>query len=264
MSDELVTYELDGDIAILGLNRPDKRNAFNPDVAVALAHAVIRANEEAKIGIIFGHGDHFCAGLDLAHFRDRMSKGDAKQRRRSQILGPGGARGFDLIARGDIPWVSALHGAVIGGGFEMAASTHIRVADTTAFFALPEGQRGIYVGAGASVRVSRLISVARMTDLMLTGRVMKAEEAERCNAVQYVVEKGKHLEKAKELAKIIASNRQESNFAVINSLPRIADLSYHDGLFVEGLVASGIYNEESTKGINEFLAGKARKLKPTE
>jgi len=264
MSEELVTYELEGDIALVCLNRPEKRNAFNPDVATALAHAVIRANEEAKIGIIYGKGDHFCAGLDLEHFRNRMSKGDAKARRRSQILGPGGARGFDLIARGDIPWVSALHGAVIGGGFEMAASTHIRVADTTAFFALPEGQRGIYTGAGASVRVSRLISVARMTDLMLTGRVMKADEAERCNAVQYVVEKGKHLEKAKELALVIASNRQESNFAVINALPRIADLSYNDGLYVEGMVATGIYSEESTKRLTDFLDGKARRLKPSE
>ena len=118
MSEELVTYELEGDIALVCLNRPEKRNAFNPDVATALAHAVIRANEEAKIGIIYGKGDHFCAGLDLEHFRNRMSKGTPKERRRSQILGPGGARGFDLIARGDIPFTTGIH-LDVGGGLQL-------------------------------------------------------------------------------------------------------------------------------------------------
>jgi enoyl-CoA hydratase/carnithine racemase len=68
---------------------------------------------------------------------------------------------------------------VVGGGLELAAATHLRVADATAFFALPEGQRGIFVGGGGSVRAARLMGVARMTDMMLTGRVASAEEAER-------------------------------------------------------------------------------------
>ncbi len=262
MADEVVSYELDGDIALIGLNRPEKRNAFNDEVRTQLIEAAVRANEEAKVGIVFGHGDHFCAGLDLAHLKDRMAKG---QRMRDQVTRPDGARGFDILARGDIPFISALKGAVIGGGLEIAASTHIRVADRTAFFALPEGQRGIYVGGGGSVRVARLMGVPRMMDMMLTGRVMSVDEAERHNVVQYIVDEGQEMEKAKELALQISKNRPQSNFAMINGLPRIYDMSYNDGLFVESLLVASIYDENSAQRIDEFLQKKAKRIeKPDE
>ncbi|MEK9680007.1 MAG: crotonase/enoyl-CoA hydratase family protein [Rhodospirillaceae bacterium] len=262
MADEVVSYELEGEIALIGLNRPEKRNAFNDEVRTRLIEAAVRANEEAKVGIVFGHGDHFCAGLDLAHLKDRMAKG---QRMRDQVTRPDGARGFDIMARGDIPFISALKGAVIGGGLEIAASTHIRVADKTAFFALPEGQRGIYVGGGGSVRVARLMGVPRMMDMMLTGRVMSVDEAERHNVVQYIVDEGQEMEKAKELALQISKNRPQSNFAMINGLPRIYDMGYNDGLFVESLLVASIYDENSAQRIDEFLQKKAKRIeKPDE
>lgn len=261
MTDELVTYELEDDIAIIGLNRPEKRNAFNDAVRNQLGEAALRANQEARVAVVFGHGPCFCAGLDLASLKERIGRGE---RLRSQVDGPGGARGFDLMARGDIPFVSALHGAVIGGGLEIAASTHIRVADKTAFFALPEGQRGIYVGGGGSVRVSRLVSVARMTDMMLTGRSYSAEEAERYNIVQYVVDEGEALNKAKELARTIATNATKSNYAVINSLPRIADMSYNDGLYVESLTVASIYSDESEQRLTDFLEHRAKRIERPE
>src|SRR6202007_761019 len=91
---------------------------------------------------------------------------------------------FDVIARGSIPFVAALHGAVVGGGLELAAATHIRVADTTAVFGLPEGQRGIFGGGGGSVRVQRIIGYSVMADMMLTGRLLSVEEAEKVNIVR--------------------------------------------------------------------------------
>ena len=99
-------------------------------------------------------------------------------------------RSLDLIARGQIPFVAALKGACIGGGLEIAAAAQVRVADETTFFALPEGQRGIFVGGGGSVRIQRLMGYARMADLMLTGRVLTAAEGERANLCQYVVPAG--------------------------------------------------------------------------
>jgi enoyl-CoA hydratase/carnithine racemase len=168
---------------------------------------------------------------------------------------------FDQIQRGGIPFVSALHGAVIGGGLELAASTHVRIADETAFFALPEGRRGIFVGGSGSVRIARMMTAARMTDLMLTGRVLNADEAERFNLLNYVVAVGKALDKACELAGQIASNAPLSNFAITNALPRIQDMAQDDGLFVESLVAAFTQTSpEATDRLNAFIEKRTAKL----
>lgn len=143
----------------------------------------------------------------------------------------------------------------------VGASTHVRVADETAFFGLPEGQRGIFVGGGGSVRISRLLGVARMTDLMLTGRLLKADEAERYNLVQYVVPKGQALAKAKELAERICKNAPLSNFAITNSLPRVLDMSYDDGLFVERLISEYTRSPESMERLRAFLDKKAPRIR---
>ena len=87
-------------------------------------------------------------------------------------------RVLDKVQFGKVPVIAVVHGAVVGGGLELAAACHIRVAEDSAFYALPEGQRGIYVGGGASVRIPKLIGTARMTDMMLTGRVFTA--VDRC------------------------------------------------------------------------------------
>ena len=155
MTEKLVTYELEGDVALIGLDRADKRNAINKVVIAQLREAAFRATEEAKAGVIFGHGDNFSAGLDLAEAATWMKPG-APRRRRGQWN-----RGLDLIARGQIPFVAALTGACMGGGIEIAAAAQVRVADETTFFALPEGKRGIFVGGGGSVRIQRLMGYAR-------------------------------------------------------------------------------------------------------
>ena len=95
------------------------------------------------------------------------------------------------IQFGRVPVVAVLHGAVVGGGLELAAACHIRVAERSAFYGLPEGQRGIFVGGGGSARIPRLIGVARMTDMMLTGRVYDAEEGQRVGLSQYLVDRGR-------------------------------------------------------------------------
>ena len=122
---------------------------------------------------------------------------------------------------------------VVGGGLELASATHIRIAESTAFYALPEGKRGLFVGGGGSVRISRLIGVNRMTDLMLTGRVLNAEEGQQIGVSTYLTEPGKGLDKALELAKGIASNAEMTNYAVMHMLPRIADQNIQDGLATE-------------------------------
>ena len=250
MSEEtVVTYELEGEIALIGLNRPDKRNALSPDLMKQLRDAARRAGDEAKCGIIFGHGENFCAGLDLAWAAENWAEG------RSQRLPFQFNRNSyqEEIARGNIPFIAALHGATLGGGLETAACAHIRVADESTFFGLPEGTRGIYIGGGGSVRVARLLGFARMQDMMLTGRALKPEEAERYGIVQYVVPKGQSIAKAKELAARICKNAPLSNFAITNSLPRLQDMSYDDGLYFERMVAEYTRSPELIDRLHRFL-----------
>jgi enoyl-CoA hydratase/carnithine racemase len=254
-AEEFVTYELRGDVAHVGLNRPQKRNAISDRFVEAIAETVARAEREAKAAVLFGHGAHFCAGLDLAeHIKKTPIEGVHGSRRWHAV--------FAGIQHGLIPWISALHGAAVGGGLELAASTHIRVADESAFFALPEGQRGIFVGGGGSVRVARLMGVARMTDLMLTGRVVSATEAERWNLVQYVVPAGEAREKAHALAVAAASNAALSNYAVINALPRIQDMAKEDGLFVESFISSfTATSPEAEERLRAFLEKRVARVK---
>lgn len=254
----LITFEIQGDIALIGLNRAEKRNALSDSIIEALDNAVAKAAAGSKAAVIFGHGKHFSAGLDLAEHAEReMIEAIAHSRGWHQV--------FERIRRGSIPFVSALHGGVIGGGLELAAATHIRVADRSAKFALPEGQRGIFVGGSGSVGVARLMGAANMADMMLTGRVLTAEEGHARNLCQYLVEEGQALEKACELAGLAAQNAPLSNFAIINALPRIQDMSHEDGLFVESLIASITSGSDDAKSrLRDFLEGRAKRLMPGE
>ena len=253
-ADGEIRYELRGEVALIGLDRPHKRNAISDRVIEALAAAVTLAENEAKAAVIHGIGDHFCAGLDLAEHVERPILDAIKNSRRWHAV-------FSMIERGSIPYVAALHGAVVGGGFELASAVHVRVADETAFFALPEGQRGIFVGGGGSVRIGRLIGAQRMADMMLTGRVATPEEAEAWGAVQYRTPAGGALEKAIALAMRMAENAPMSNYAVLNALPRIQDMSAEDGLFTESLMASlTTVTPEATERLRAFLEKRAKRL----
>jgi (methylthio)acryloyl-CoA hydratase len=253
-ADTPILYELRGDIALIGLNREAKRNAISDRVVEALHLAVERAQDEAKAAVLWGAGKHFCAGLDLAEHAQKPLIGAVKGSRRWH-------RVFDGIERGGIPFVAALQGAVVGGGFELAAAAHIRVADATAFFGLPEGQRGIFVGGGGSVRIARLIGAQRMGDMMLTGRTVSPQQMEIWGGVSYVVEAGHALTRAIELATMAASNAEMSNYAIINALPRIRDMSSEDGLFVESLMSSlTSVTPEATERLRAFLEKRVAKL----
>ena len=158
--------------------------------------------------------------------------------------------------------VAVLHGAVVGGGLELASACHVRVAEPSTFYGLPEGQRGLFVGGGGSARIPRLIGVARMADMMLTGRVHDAASGLEIGLSQYLVEDGQGLAKGFELAGRIAGNAPLSNFAVVHALPRIADMAQEEGLFAESLMAAIAQGDDAAKTrMRAFLDGKAGKVK---
>ncbi|MEC7669098.1 MAG: crotonase/enoyl-CoA hydratase family protein, partial [Pseudomonadota bacterium] len=167
---------------------------------------------------------------------------------------------MDRIQFGGLPVVSAMFGAVIGGGLELATSTHVRIAEPSTIFQLPEGRRGIFVGGGASVRVGRILGADRMIEMMLTGRKYGAEEGKALGLTHYVVEEGKALELALELARKIAKNAPLSNYVMIQALARIEDMSKADGLFTESLCAA---LTQTSPDAQEGLAAFLEKRTPT-
>ncbi|OIN59031.1 crotonase/enoyl-CoA hydratase family protein [Arsenicibacter rosenii] len=248
-----ILLEIKENILLIGLNRPDKRNAFNDELILGLEQVFEHIPPNIRCAVIYGIGKHFSAGLDLSELTERDAiQGIFHSRMWHRVL--------DKVQFGPVPVLAILHGAVVGGGLELAAACHIRVAENTAFYALPEGQRGIFVGGGASVRLPKLIGIARMTDMMLTGRVYQADEGERIGMAQYLVEAGSGLEKGMELARKIAANTGMTNYALTQVLPRIADSGQQEGLLLESLMAAIAQSApEAKQRLHDFLEGRAKK-----
>ena len=156
----------DGEVAVLRLARAAKRNALNDPTVLGIEAFFAAPPAGVKAVVLDAEGEHFCAGLDLSELTERDAFEGLEHSRMWH-------RAFERMERGRLPVVAVLKGAVIGGGLELASATHLRVAEPSAFYALPEGQHGLFVGGGGSVRVPRLIGAHRMADMMLTGRVAR-------------------------------------------------------------------------------------------
>ena len=249
-----VALEMQGAVAVVRLCRPAKRNALNDGLIEALRDVFQNLPPEAGAAVVHGEGDHFCAGLDLSELKERDA-GEGIHHSRSWHVA------LNAIEQGRVPVVAALHGAVVGGGLELASASHIRVAEESTFYALPEGTRGIFVGGGGSVRIPKLVGAARMTDMMLTGRVYNSQDGERLGFAQYLVPAGTALQKAIELATRIATNAPLTNFALMHALPRIAEQPADHGFFTEALISSIAQSAPEAKArVRAFLDGKAAKV----
>src|SRR5579884_2335056 len=249
--------EQDGAVAILRLNRAEKRNALDDTTVRGIEAFFSTVPDETKAVLLCGEGEHFSAGLDLSELEER----DIRQGIEHSRLWH---RAFEKIQYGRVPVVAVLHGAVVGGGLELAASAHVRVAERSAYYALPEGSRGIYVGGGGSVRLPRLIGVARMMDMMLTGRTYSAEEGQAMGLTTYLVDPGQGLAKGLELAQRIASNAALTNFAVMHALPRIAECDPAAGYMMEALMSAIAQADPEAKArLRDFLEKRGPKVKHT-
>lgn len=257
MTPKYLHLEMHGNVAVVRLARPAKRNALGDALILALRNLFENLPSETRAAVLCGEGDHFCAGLDLSELKERdASQGLHHSRMWHAAL--------ERVQFGPVPVIAALHGAVVGGGLELASACHIRVADESAFYALPEGSRGIFVGGGGAVRIPRLIGAARMTDMMLTGRVYDAVDGERIGFAQYLVPEGQAFNKALELATRVAENAPLTNYALMHALPRIAEQPADQGFFTEALMAAVAQSApEAKRRVKDFLDGKARKVQKT-
>ena len=252
MSDGAVArVDMEGDIAIMTFTRPDKRNAMNDDLVAALDTFFSAPPKDAKAVILTGSGGHFCSGLDLAEHTHRSPEETVYHSRNWH-------RVADMIEFGGLPVIAAMTGAVIGGGLEIATSAHVRIAEPSVRFQLPEGRRGIFVGGGATVRVGRILGADRMREMMLTGRSYGAEEGLSLGLCHYSVGEDESLPLAKKVARKIADNAPFSNYLMIQAISRIGDMSRSDGLFTESIAAAmSQTTEDAAEGLKAFLEKRA-------
>lgn len=242
------------DLLIVKLNRSEKRNALNDETVLGLETLFDALPKEVKCVVLHGDGEHFSAGLDLSELRVNSIEDGVRHSSSWHRI-------FNKMEFGQVPIVAVLHGAVVGGGLELAATAHVRIAERSSFYALPEGVRGIFVGGGGSVRVPRLIGTSRMMEMMLTGHVLPAEEGQALGISHYLVGEGEGLAKAIDLASKIAKNAWLTNFAIIQALPRIAEQDPASGYVMEALMAAIAGGSEEAKArVTAFLEKRAPKV----
>jgi enoyl-CoA hydratase/carnithine racemase len=246
----LVDRQPDG-VWIVTLNREDKRNALNAETIeelVTLFSGAMTAG--ARAIVLAGAGAHFCAGLDLVeHHKADRSPAEFWQ------LCLRWHEAFNKMEYGGVPVIAALKGAVVGGGLELASAAHIRVADATTYFGLPEGQRGLFTGGGATIRVTGLIGKARMVDMMLTGRVYQGQEAIDLGLAQYLVPES--LAHAIQLARRCAENLPLTNFAICSAISHIQNMSALDAAYVEACVAGVVNTQPEARARLQAFADKS-------
>jgi (methylthio)acryloyl-CoA hydratase len=246
--------ERKGNIAILQLSRAEKRNALDDGTILGIEAFFSNLPEGIRAAVIHGAGEHFSAGLDLGELTARNTAEGVYHSRMWH-------RAFQHVEFGKVPVVAVMHGAVVGGGLELAAAAHVRVAERSAYYGLPEGSRGIYVGGGASVRLPRLIGTSRVMDMMLTGRTYGAEEGQALGLSHYLVENGQGLARGIELAERIASNAPLTNFAIVHALPRIAESDPASGYLAEALMAAVAQGSDEAKArLKDFLEKRGAKV----
>lgn len=243
---------------VVTLNRPSKRNALDIHTIEELVDFFTTAPRAGVRAVVLaGSGDHFCAGLDLVehHDEDRSPADFMHVCLRWH-------EAFNKMEYGGVPIVAALQGAVVGGGLELASAAHIRVMDTTTYFALPEGQRGLFTGGGATIRVTDLVGKARMIDMMLTGRVYQGQEAVEVGLAQYTTE-GSSFETALELARKAAQNLPLSNFAICSAVSHMQNMSAMDAAYAESVVAGVVNTQPDARArLAAFADKSAARVRP--
>ena len=243
---------------VVTLNRPNKRNALDLETIeelITFFTLAPRANVSAVV--LAGSGDHICAGLDLIehHQADRSPADFMHVCMRWH-------EAFNKMEYGGVPIIAALQGAVVGGGLELASAAHIRVMDQTAYVALPEGQRGLFTGGGATIRVTDLIGKARTVDMMLTGRVYQGQAAVDLGFAQYLVESSS-FDTALDLARKAAENLPLSNFAICSAVSHMRNMSAFDAAYAEAILAGVVNTQpEARERLAAFADKSAARVRP--
>ena len=250
-----VTVEKENNIAVLSVNRPKALNALNYETLSDIKTAVkaLAEDDDAGIVIVTGAGDKaFVAGADIKEMKD-MTPLEA---RRFMLFGQSVFNDIDNLPK---PTIAVVNGYALGGGCELALSCDIILASDKAKFGLPEVTLGIHPGFGGSQRLPRLIGAARAKELIFTGKMIDAQEAERIGLVNKVVPLEKLREEARALAVEILKNGQVAIRLVKSAINAGLDTTLEKGLAYEAETQGLAF---STDDKNEGLTAFMEKRKP--
>jgi len=251
---QYVVYGVEQSVCTITLNRPDKRNAVDRAVAAELREAFERfeADAQARVAVLAGAGGHFCAGADLTALGDPA--------RRNELDPQGGGSGPMGPSRMALskPLIAAVNGYAVAGGLELALLADLRVADEDAVFGVFCRRWGVPLIDGGTVRLPRIVGMARALDMILTGRPVDAAEALAMGLVNRVAPRGGALAAAQELARQIAGFPQECMLADRQSAYEQWDLLLAEALRREGARGVPIVEAEGQDGAARFASGAGR------
>ena len=249
MNQETVLLSVRDGIAEVTINRPDKLNALNEAVRGELTEVFdhLAGQDDVRVAILCGAGDKaFAAGADVGEFAARSPEEQREVYRHRRV--------YDALAEFPKPVVCAIHGFCIGGGNELALACDVRVADATARFGQFEIRLGLIPGAGGTQRLSRLVGPGQALRIGLTGDLIDAEEAHRIGLVELLVEEGRHLERARELAARMARWSPVALQLVKKAVREAYEHHLADGLAAEKeLFLEAFASEDGREGVRAFI-----------
>lgn len=249
MTDEPVRLQIDGAIATITLDRPEKLNALNEEVRSTIMSMVDRlaADDAVKVAILHGAGEKaFVAGADVSEFAERSASEQRVVYQRRRV--------YDAVAEFPKPIIAAIHGYCLGGGSELALACDMRVADPTARFGQAEIRLGLIPGAGGTQRLARLVGPGQAMRIALSGDLIDAEEAHRIGLVEILAEEGRHLERARELAERIARWSPVALRLAKRSIRAAFETPLRAGLELEKeLFLAAFASDDGREGVRAFI-----------
>src|SRR6266545_8037768 len=252
-----VTYERRGAAGVVTIDRPERRNAVDPATADRLleAYREFEGDDDARVLILTGAGEAaFCAGADLKSVAAAMDdQGIAEQWLKPRPHGP---LGFTRITSPK-PTIAAISGYALAGGLELALWCDLRIGTETAMLGFPERRWGVPLIDGGTQRLPRIVGMGRALDMIITGRIVEAEEALAMGLLTEIVPPGKHLDRALEMAEGLAQFPQETMLADRRSAIEGFGLPLADGLALEAEVG-GAVAAAGVEGAARFAAGEGR------
>lgn len=239
----LVNLQIQDRVALLELNRPEALNALNTELLGELLEAIqgLGEKEDVRCLVITGAGEKsFVAGADIQEMAELGP-------RQAEAFSQFGSKVFEALGQMPYPVIAAVNGYALGGGFELALASDIRIASTKASFAFPETGLGILPGFGGSQRLARLCGTGLACELIFTGRRVKAEEALRLGLVNQVVEPEDLINKALEMAKEITAKAPIAIARAKQAIYATESLGLSQGLALESSLFGTCFDSQDQK-----------------
>jgi len=250
MNYQNLLVEVDNNIAVVTVNRPEKLNALNNETIDELekAFSQLNENEDVYVIILTGSGEKaFVAGADISE----LNKLDEQK---AKMFSEKGQKVFSRIEKMEKPVIAAVNGYALGGGCEIALACNIRLASDNAVFGQPEVNLGIIPGYGGTQRLTRLINSGRAAQYILTGDMINAEEALRIGLVSKVYPQAELIDEAKEMGKKICSKGQFAVRMAMKSINIVGEVSGTEGQNYEASVfALCCGTDDFKEGTSAFL-----------